>query len=112
MLDGYVCKDRRGLENLKEAITEVSKGGTYISQHLSDNLKNKNLVELDNYDIELLSLLADGATQDEIQYHFKSKNMKPYSRSSIEKRLRDLRVEFGAKTTIHLIRLLSDLRLI
>lgn len=112
LLDGYVCKDRRGLENLKEAIIEVSNGGTYISQHLSDNVKQKNLVELNNYDIELLGLLAQGATQDEIQHYFKSKNMKPNSRSSIEKRLRELRTEFGAKTTIHLIRLLSDLRLI
>ncbi|ANH59258.1 MULTISPECIES: helix-turn-helix transcriptional regulator [Dokdonia] len=112
LLDGYVCKDRRGLENLKEAIEQVAKGEKYISQHLADNVKQKNLVELNNYDIELLSLLADGATQDEIQHYFKSKNMKPYSRSSIEKRLRELRTEFGAKTTIHLIRLLADLRLI
>lgn len=112
LIDGYVCKDRQGLENLKEAIIQVSKGGTYVSQPLSDNVKQKNLVELNNYDIELLSLLSQGATQDEIQHYFKSKNMKPYSRSSIEKRLRELRTDFGAKTTIHLIRLLSDLRLI
>lgn len=112
LLDGYVCKDRRGLENLKDAMREVFNGCSYISQPLSDTVKQKNLVELDNYDMELLALLAQGATQEDIQQHFKSKNMKPNSRSSIEKRLRELRAEFGAKTTIHLITLLSDLRLI
>lgn len=112
LLDAYVCKDRRGLENLKEAMKEIFNGGTYVSQPLFDTVKQKNLVELDNYDMELLKLLAQGTTQDEIQHYFKSKNLKPNSRSSIEKRLRELRAEFGAKTTIHLIRLLSDLRLI
>lgn len=112
LIDGYVCKDRRGLENLKDAMFEVYYGNEYISQPLADTVKQKNLVELDNYDMELLKLLAQGDTQDDIADHFKSKNMKPNSRSSIEKRLRELRAEFGAKTTVHLISLLSDLRLI
>jgi DNA-binding NarL/FixJ family response regulator len=112
LIDAYVCKDRHGLENLREAMELVFKNETYITQSLADTVKQKNLVELDNYDMELLNLLAKGATQDEIQFHFKSKNMKPNSRSSIEKRLRELRNEFGAKTTIHLIRILADLHLL
>jgi len=112
LLDAYVCKDRHGLENLKDAMEMVSNGETYVTQLLVDTVKQKNLVELNNYDIDLLNLLAKGATQDEIHYYFKSKNMKPNSRSSIEKRLRELRAEFGAKTTIHLIRILVDLRLL
>lgn len=112
LIDGYVCKDRRGLENLKEAIKEVYNGNTYISQHLADTVKQKNLLELTNYDIELLTLLSQGATHEDLEEHIKGKGLKPYSRSSIERRLRDLREDFGAKTTVHLITLLSELRLI
>lgn len=112
LIDGYVCKDRRGLENLKEAIIEVSRGNTYISQPLADTVKQKNLVELTNYDIELLTLLSQGATHEDLETHFRGKGLKPSSRRSIERRLRDLRDEFGAKTTVHLITLLSELRLL
>lgn len=112
LIDAYVSKDRRGLENLKEAIKTVYKGGTYISQPLADTVKQKNLVEVSNYDIELLKLLSEGYTIDEVGDYFKASNKKPSSKRTIERRLTELKTEFGAKTTIHLVRLVSDLRLI
>lgn len=112
LIDGYVCKDRRGLENLREAIKEVYNGHSYISQPLADTVKQKNLVELTNYDIELLTLLSKGATHEDLEILFKNKGLRPYSRSSIERRLRELKEDFGAKTTVHLITVLSELRLI
>ncbi len=112
LINGYVCKDRRGLENLKIAIKEVNDNETYVSQNLFDAVKQKNLVEISNYDIELLGLLSEGSTVEEISTYFHSKNLKPYSKRSIERRLKELKAEFSAKTTVHLVRLLTDLRLI
>ncbi|TVZ52383.1 response regulator transcription factor [Dokdonia sp. Hel_I_53] len=112
LIDGYVCKDRKGLENLKDAIKAVYRDEKYVSKNLEDAVKQKNLVEISNYDIELLGLLSEGSTVEEISDYFQSKNLKPYSKRSIERRLRELKGEFGAKTTIHLVRLLTDLRLI
>ena len=112
LIDGYVCKDRKGLENLKDAIETVYNGEKYISQKLSDAVKQKNLVEISGYDIDLLAQLAEGSTVDEISENFKSRKLKPYSKRSIERRLQELKGEFGAKTTIHLVRLASELRLI
>jgi len=111
-LDAYVCKDRNSLKDLRIAIESVFEGEHYVSDPLSSVLQKRNVLQLKEYEVELLTRLASGYSQDEIEKHFKENGIKPNSRSSIEKRLKELRDDFEAKTTIHLITIIKELRLI
>lgn len=111
-INAYVCKDRNGLRDLKAAILSLEKDETYNSPRIEQLMNQENLIMLNEFEINLLSCVASGFTQDEIQETFKKKNISPSSKSSIEKRLKELREEFNAKTTPHLISIVKDLNLI
>jgi DNA-binding NarL/FixJ family response regulator len=111
-IDAYVCKDRNGLKNLIAAIEAIKNGGKYTSLKLQRSIGNKNTVQITELDTMLITLLSEGYTQKEIEILFKAKNISPSSRSSIEKRLKDLRDDLGAKTMIHLVTIAKELRLI
>lgn len=111
-IQGYVCKDRNGMKELRDAISELSRGKTYNSPRIDRSLKQENLTILDDLEIKLLTYISQGLTQDEIQDKFKNENISPSSKSAIEKRLKELRENFNAKTTPHLIGIVKDLKLI
>ncbi|MBZ9730069.1 response regulator [Salegentibacter sp. JZCK2] len=111
-INAYVCKDRNGLKDLKEAILKVSNGLNYNSPTIEKALKQKNLLSLNEFEINIVKYLSNGYTQDEIERELKKKNIKPCSRSAIEKRLKELREEFKANTNPHLIGIMKDLKLI
>ena len=111
-IEAYVCKDRNGMRELREAILEIIKGKTYNSPRIDRSLKQDNLTILDELEIKLLTYISRGLTQDEIQDKFKEEHICPSSKSAIEKRLKDLRDNFNAKTTAHLIGIVKDLKLI
>ncbi|QRM90574.1 response regulator [Lacinutrix sp. WUR7] len=110
--NAYVCKGRRGLIELGEAISAVSNNEQYVSLQVASALSAKSNLEIEDYDIELVKLLSNGLSQDEISAHLKSKNITPSSLSSIEKRLNKLRIQFKANNAIHLIAIVKDLGLI
>lgn len=109
---GYVCKDRNGMKELQQAILALSNGETYNSPVMETAMRQENLFILNDFEINLLNCIAKGFTQDEIRVYFKSKKISPNSKSSIEKRLKELREEFNANTTPHLIGIVKDLKLI
>ncbi|QYA25586.1 response regulator transcription factor [Gramella sp. MT6] len=111
-IDGYVCKDRKGLKELKEAILNLSKGENYNSPVIEKILKQNNVLTLNDFEINIVKYLASGLTQDQIEQELKSQNIKPNSKSAIEKKLKDLREEFNANTNPHLISIMKDLQLI
>jgi len=111
-IDAYVCKDRNGMQELKEAIFNLNRGKTYNSPRIERSLKQENLIILNEFEINLLTCIANGLTQDEIQEKFKLDDIIPASKSAIEKRLKELREDFNAKTTPHLIGIVKDLKLI
>lgn len=111
-VNGYVTKGRRGLRELEDAIIMVHEDSTYLSPELGNMLRTKAAVEIIDYDIELLRMLADGYSQDHISNHLKGKKIKPSSLSALEKRLNILRQHFGAKNVVHLISIVKDLGLI
>lgn len=108
----YVCKDRNGMIELKKAILEINEGRIYNSPKIETALKQENLFVLKKFDINLLNCIANGLTQDEIQENFKQNSISPNSKSSIEKRLKELREEFNANTNPHLIGIAKDLCII
>ncbi len=111
-VNAYVTKDRKGLSELEAAIKAVYNDGVYMSSRIASILTGSNLYELPDYEVTLLKHLANGLTQDQIEERFKKEGITPSSRSSIEKKLKELREDFNAQTTVHLITILKDLRLI
>ena len=111
-IDAYVCKDRRGLKDLQEAILALTRGEAYNSKGIENVLNRNNILMLKDWDMELLTAITSGSTQEDIMEDFKKRNIAPNSKSSIEKRLKELREEFGANTTPHLIGILKDLKIL
>lgn len=111
-IEGYVCKDRHGMKDLREAILKLNNGEKYNSEAIHKALKQENLFMLNEFETNLLNFIAHGLTQDEIQEKLKEMHISPNSKSSIEKRLKELREEFNARTTPHLIGIVKDLNLI
>jgi DNA-binding NarL/FixJ family response regulator len=111
-LDGYVCKGRHGLKQLTQAIQEVYNGNNYLSPQVQNALNKKLSVEISDYDIEILKLLANGHSQKEISEDFQENNFTPSSLSSIEKKISKLCDHFKANNTTHLVAVVKDLGLI
>ncbi|WP_420571937.1 response regulator [Kordia sp.] len=111
-IDSYVCKGLNGTKELLKAIEAVQNEQTYLCPVSNATLQNKNVFQLDDYEKQLLQLVARGLKQDAIADYFKSKNITPNSRRSVEDRLSKLRDNFNANTTSQLIYLAQSLDLI
>jgi len=111
-VNGYVCKGRRGLQELSKAILSVHNNEPYLSPEVANALSSKTNLEVDDYDIDLLMQLSEGLSQSEISIHFKNNDITPSSLSSIEKTLNKLRIQFKANNAIHLVAIVKDLGLI
>lgn len=101
-IDAFVCKGRYGLQQLVKAIYEVYHNRTYFSPQIDLNVTN-NVLELDQFDLDILKDLANGLTKKEISEKLKRQNISPNSESTIDKKVSRLFDEFGAKNTNHLI---------
>jgi len=110
--NGFVCKGRKGLVELEKAIHSVYNNNIYLSPQISQALRAKIDLEIEEYDIELMNLLSKGFSQEDISIHLKNKNISPSSLSSVEKRLNKLRIQFEANNAIHLVATVKDLGLI
>jgi len=111
-INGYVYKGRNSIAQLKSAIEAVHQNQDYISPELKHLLNNTATKEIDQYDIELLTQLATGVSLDDMETVFKNLNIKPNSKSSIEKRVARLKDYFKASNNIHLIAIAKDLGII
>ena len=111
-INGYVHKSRNSISQLKTAITHIYNGSNYISPELEHVLHKQNNLEIDHYDISLLQYLAQGKSIDDMATTFLQLNIKPNSKSSIEKRVARLKDLFKANNNIHLIAIVKDLGII
>lgn len=111
-VNAYVCKGRRGLIELKEAIQAVYEQELYVSPQVAPALSKKTDLEIDDFDILVLKHLSLGLSQDQISQQLKDDGISPNSLSTIEKRLNKLRIQFKANNAIHLVAIVKDLGLI
>lgn len=112
-INAYVAKGRDSIPELKKAIQGVFNNETKIlSSELSHALKNKSLIEIESYDIEILKLLSKGYILDEISSEFKNLGIIPNGSSSLEKRINRLKIYFRASNNVHLIAISKDLGLV
>lgn len=86
-INAYVRKARHDAKELKLAIEAIAINKTYISEHLKQVVKQKNVHEFSSYDITIISLLSQGTLQKEIPAYLQKNNIKPSGLSSVEKRL-------------------------
>jgi len=107
-----VCKGRKGLQELEQAILNVYNNKTFLSLEVKDAISDPNQLEIDDLDLEIISALSKGLSQEQISSLLKEKNMSPNSLSTIEKRLNKLRIQFQANNVTHLVSMLKDLSFI
>ena len=61
------------------------------------------MAKLSKYEICIISAVAHGATIIEVRKVLRHYKLKPYSESSVDKKLQELRKRFQCRTTFHLI---------
>lgn len=111
-VDAYVCKDRRGLKELSEAIRTVYNGKRFFSPQIAPALREKYDLEIDAYSLQILHWLSEGFSQEEISGRLRIRNISPNSVSTIEKRINKLKEQFSVNNLPHLISIAKDLGLI
>jgi DNA-binding NarL/FixJ family response regulator len=112
-IDAFVSKGRNSIPELKKTITEIFNGLKQTpSTELTQALRDKSLIEIETYDIEILKLLSKGYILEQISKEFKISGINPNGNSSIEKRINRLRIFFKANNNVHLIAIAKDLRLV
>lgn len=112
-ISGYVCKDRKGLTELMNAVESAFKNETFVSPIVSAALNKKGPnTEFTDYDAALLKLIASGISQSELSKSLENLDLSPSSKSAIEKRLSALKTMFNSNNTIHLVATAKDLGLI
>ncbi|MEO8934787.1 MAG: response regulator [Xanthomarina sp.] len=111
-IKAYVCKGRKGLTELTQAINNVYSKQLYVSHQVASALSEKSNLEIDDFDILIVKYLSEGLTQDQISQHLKDVQIAPNSLSTIEKRINKLRIQFKANNVIHLVAIVKDLGLI
>lgn len=110
-INGFVSKGRNDGKDLRSTIKKVFSGETVIPQEILNSIRNTSF-EFTEYDVTLIELLAKGWKQGDIEKHFKENKITPDSKSTIEKRLNDLRYELGAKNNIELVVMCKDIGII
>ncbi|WP_421938247.1 response regulator [Pedobacter sp.] len=86
-IDAYVRKARHDAQHLSQAINAIYNGKKFLSPDLKLSLKEKNAHNFTDFDITVISLLAQGTLQKDIPLYLQQKNIKPSGLSSVEKRL-------------------------
>lgn len=108
-ISAYVFKGRNSILQLKQAMQMVFEGNSYISPELAHTLNDKSASEIDNYDIELLKLLALGLKQESIAQELQQAGIVPNSVSAVEKRISKLKVHFRANNNVQIVVMAKDL---
>lgn len=111
-IDGYVSKGRDSSAELLKAIKAVYEGKKHISAHLAHLKKPALVTEMDQVDLEIIKLLADGLSQNEIVDNFRSRGKKVASISSVEKRIIKMKASLQARNTTHIVSIAKDMGLI
>lgn len=111
-ISAYVLKGRDGLKDLKNSVRAAFEGKIFLSAKIERLVHSKNLFEIEEYDVSLLTYLSNGLTQEQISNLFTSKGVSPSSLSSIEKRLNKLKDIFQANNNVHLVANAKDVGLI
>jgi DNA-binding NarL/FixJ family response regulator len=102
-IDGYVRKARNDAKELKTAIDQIGHNQRFYPWWYVTHIKHKNAYDFTEYDIAIISLLAQGVRQTEMPARLKENNIHPSGLSALEKRLKLIRNAFGFTNNAQLI---------
>lgn len=94
-IDAFVRKARHDAGELKKALEAIANGQRYCPQALVQSIKQANAFEFTDFDVHIIRLLSQGYQQNQIPDYLKKNKIKPSSLSTIEKRLNQIRDEYG-----------------
>ncbi|MCA4781555.1 response regulator transcription factor [Empedobacter stercoris] len=108
-INGFVAKGREDSKELKKAIQAVFEGEKHLELEMKRSIKQKNTYEITSYDVTLVSLLSKGVLLKDIPNFLVDRNIKPSSKSSVEKRLSTLKETLEVSSNHQLVALFKDL---
>ena len=111
-IDGYVRKARNDAKELKLAISQISLNQQYFPRHIMQMIKQKNAYEFTEYDITIISLLANGVRQKDIPSYLLENQIRPSGLSSVEKRLNQIKEVLSFSKNEQLIAFCKDMGII
>jgi len=111
-IDGYVRKARNDAKELKSAIDCIVKNQRYFPRRLAEMVKQKNAHEFTEFDITIISLLAQGMRQKDIPSYLQEKRIRPSGLSSIEKRLNHIREVLSFSNNEQLVAYCKDMGIV
>jgi DNA-binding NarL/FixJ family response regulator len=107
-IDGYVRKARNDAKELKQAIETISRNQRHFPRHLIELVKKKNAHDFTDYDILVISRLAEGMHQKAIPAYLAENKIRPSGLSSLEKRLNIIREALGFTKNEQLVAFCKD----
>ncbi|MCW3463458.1 response regulator [Chitinophaga nivalis] len=111
-IDGYVRKARNDAKELNAAMEMIAEHQRYFPRHLTQIIRQKNVYDFTEYDITIISLLADGMRQKDIPDYLQQNNIRPSGLSSIEKRLNTIKEVFEFSKNEQLVAFCKDMGII
>ena len=111
-INAYVRKARRDTQELKAAFEALANGKTYFPPQMKKPERNSHSFSFTTYDLTIIRLLAGGTKQKEIPQHLVENKITPSSLSSLEKRLSQIKEEYGFTTNEQLIAYCKDFKII
>jgi two-component system capsular synthesis response regulator RcsB len=107
-INGYVPKGPRDEEDMKKALNQIADHKTYIHPEFQQTVRVKNAHDFTNYDIIIISELAQGTYQKNIPFVLEEQGFKASSLSFVEKRLGKMRDALGFTKNEQLIAYCKD----
>ncbi|WP_158829311.1 response regulator [Mucilaginibacter lacusdianchii] len=111
-INGYVCKGRQDSQELAEALQKISEGRVYMPSQLSTHSRKRPVYQFTDYDLAIITLLSQGFRQKEIPAQLEQMNLRPWSLSSVEKKLNTMREFLGFTKNEQLVACCKDADLI
>lgn len=111
-IDGYVRKARNDAKELQMALEKLSQGLRHYPKHLADLIKHQHSYSFTDFDITIISLLAQGMPQKNIPDYLQHHKIKPSGLSSVEKRLNQIKAVFEFTKNEQLVAFCKDMGII
>ena len=111
-IDGYVRKARNDARELKSAIEKISRNEQHYPKQVAEMLRHQNSHNFTDFDVTIISLLAQGTPQKNIPDYLRRHNIKPAGLSSVEKRLSQIKTVFEFSKNEQLVAFCKDMGII
>lgn len=111
-IDGYVRKARHDARELQAAFGKISRNEQHYPRHVAEVLRHQHSHNFTEFDVTIISLLAQGTPQKNIPDYLRRNNIKPAGLSSVEKRLSQIKTVFEFSKNEQLVAFCKDMGII